>query len=366
MQGQNANNESHSARPLVIQVFIPNVGCSHRCCFCNQAAVTGQRADLPSPGALKKVPSAGALKNQIDHFLSHSARERHPIEIAFYGGSFLGLDPKTVRGLLEEAARYVASGKVGGLRFSTRPDTVNQKAIDLLRAYPITTVEIGAQSMVDEVLRRARRGHSAADTGRAMNLLHREGYRTGLQLMVGLPSESREDVETTGRAVVDLAPDFVRIYPTIVLAESALAIQFQTGRFKPIELSEAVWRTKTLYRLFHAFGIGVVRMGLQASADLELPDQVLAGPYHPAFGHLVYSALFLDAVCAAIESNPDVPDHIELTIHPNSESKLRGLRNQNMDYLSTRFTPVSLTINTDTALSEMQVGYNGQIIDGLK
>lgn len=349
-----ATTENHCTRPLVIPVFIPNAGCPHRCIFCNQEAVTGQAAQLPT---------AAMLRARIDHFFSHRIRRRHPVEIAFFGGNFLGLDAGTVDELLGAASRYVDAGRVDGLRFSTRPDTLNQRRIDLLRAYPVTTVEIGAQSMVDTVLACSKRGHNAADTARALKLLKKAGYKTGLQLMVGLPAESRGDLETTGRAVVSLAPDFVRIYPTLVLAESPLAVWYRQQRFSPLDLKEAVWRTKTLFRLFHAAGIRVIRMGLQASADLDEPGQVLAGPYHPAFGHLVFSALFLDAATATIAAAGHADRHLELRVNPRSESKLRGMHNRNLDLLKHRFGCTAVGIVVDDRLSEQELGFNDLKID---
>lgn len=354
MQEPAATTENNSARPLVIPVFIPNAGCPHRCIYCNQVTVTGQAAELPS---------TEALHAQIDRYLSYRIRNRHPIEIAFFGGNFIGLDPGSIQILLKEAGRYVEAGKADGLRFSTRPDTLNPEKIDLLEPYPVTTIEIGAQSMVDSVLRHSKRGHTVADTTRAVKLLKSAGYNIGLQLMVGLPAETRADLETTGQAAVTLAPDFVRIYPTLVLAGSPLASWYRQRRFHPIDLGEAVWRAKTLYRLFHAAGIGIIRMGLQASADLQQPSQVLAGPFHPAFGHLVFSALFLDAASKAIASTGSKSRHIGLQVNPRSESKMRGLRNHNMDILKNRFNLFSLTIDTDADLSEQQIGLNKLIID---
>lgn len=335
----------HGVRPLVIPVFIPNAGCPHRCVFCNQVAVTGRAAGQPT---------AAALREQVDRFLSHRTRQRRAVEIAIFGGNFLGLDAPTAANLLKAAARYVSAGKVDGLRFSTRPDTLTRETIELLRPYPVTTVELGAQSMSDSVLKHSRRGHSAADTSSALMLLKSAGYATGLQLMVGLPSETRSDVAATAQAVVTLAPDFVRIYPTLVLAGSPLAQSFHRGRFRPIELSEAVWRAKMLHRRFFKAGIRTVRMGLQASEDLDDPSRVLAGPYHPAFGQLVYSALFLEAAAAVIDAEALRDRHLRLTVHPRSESKLRGLHNRNLDELRGRFGLRSLTISTDADLTEEQ------------
>ncbi len=353
MQEQATNAKNQSLKPLVIPVFLPNAGCPHRCIFCNQFAVTGQHILVPSPEA---------LRDRIDLFLSHRTRDRHPVEIAFYGGNFLGLDPKRITQLLAEAGRYVEKGQAHGIRFSTRPDTVNRSAIDLIKAFPVTTIEIGAQSMVDSVLKVAKRGHTAEDTSQAIRRLQTMGYKTGIQLMVGLPGEDRATLVITGHSTVKLGPDFVRIYPTLVLSGSPLAGWYRQDRYSPIDLDEAVWRAKKLYCLFRASGISVIRMGLQASADLQHPTRVLAGPYHPAFGHLVFSALFLEAAQGTITMAGLQGRPVELRVNPSSESKLRGLRNRNIDTLKVSNGLPSLTIVADDQLSEEQVGLNDRIV----
>ena len=337
----------------MIPVFIPNAGCPHRCIFCNQATVTGQCTTLPT---------AAALRAQIDLFLSHPTHDRHPIEIAFYGGNFLGLEPIGIERLLAEAGRYVEKGQADGIRFSTRPDTVDRRTLELIEPYPVTTIEIGAQSMDDGVLKTAKRGHSAHDTRRAIERLQNTNYKIGIQLMVGLPGEDRSNLVATGQATARLAPNFVRIYPTLVLSGSRLASWYRQGRFRPIGLQEAVWRSKTLYCLFRAAGITIIRMGLQASEDLQQPTKVLAGPFHPAFGHLVFSALFLDAVQAIIIAEKLQHQQLALRVNPASESRLRGQRNQNLDTLNNRFDPVSLTIITDDQLTQEQIGVNDRVV----
>jgi histone acetyltransferase (RNA polymerase elongator complex component) len=338
----------------VIPVFIPNAGCPHRCVFCNQTAVTGR---------VSRLPTAEALRADIDRFLSHRVQPRHPVQIAFYGGNFLGLAPLTIRNLLAAAGHYVDIGRVDGLRFSTRPDTVTPERLELLAAHPVTTVEIGAQSMSDRVLSCSRRGHSPADTARAVALLKASGYETGIQLMVGLPGENRADVDLTGQTIAVLAPDIARIYPTLVLAGSPLAQMHQQGQFNPIDLNEAVRRTAMLYRRLDPAGIRVIRMGLQASDNLSPSSDVLAGPYHPAFGHLVFSALFLAAMTASIEYQGLQGSDLVLQVNPRSESKLRGLKNQNLDFLRHRYEPVSLIVEADAGIAEEEICLNGILTD---
>jgi histone acetyltransferase (RNA polymerase elongator complex component) len=341
-------------KPLVIPVFIPNAGCPHRCVFCNQTAVTGRASD---------TPSTIALRADVDRFFSHRFQPRRPVQIAFYGGNFLGLAPPLIRKLLEAASHYVDIGRVDSLRFSTRPDTITPERMALLQGFPVRTIEIGAQSMSDRVLGRSRRGHSQADTARAITLLKASGYETGIQLMVGLPGERREDVGITGWRSAALAPDLARIYPTLVLADSSLAQMYQQGRFTPIGLNEAVRRTAMLYQCFYRVGTRVIRMGLQASDDLSPSSNVLAGPYHPAFGHLVFSAFFLEAVSTAIDHRGLQETRLVLRVNPRSESKLRGLKNQNLGILKRRYQLTSFFIVADEQLPEQEIRVNGCKID---
>ena len=240
------------------------------------------------------------------------------MQISFYGGNFLGLETATVHRLLDGAARWVAAGRVDGIRFSTRPDTVDETTLAVLGGYPVDTVEIGVQSTNDRVLALAERGHTAADTARAVKRLRSRGYRIGLQMMVGLPGEDAVCALATGRDVAGLAPDFVRIYPTLVLRHSRLAEWYANGRYAPMTLDRCVSLVKRLFLLFREHRIPVVRMGLQATEGLADGRSIVAGPFHPAFGHLVHSAVFMDRATALLENAGRLPARVTLRVHPRA------------------------------------------------
>lgn len=349
MHATAATGDNPRPRPLVIPVFIPHAGCPHRCVFCNQAAVTGEEASMPTPAA---------LRGRIETFLSHRRRTRHPVQIAFYGGNFLGLPNDTLFSYLTEAAAYVSAGAVDSLRFSTRPDTITEERLDALSGYPVATIEIGAQSMSRTVLKRSRRGHTPEDTAEAVRLLKYRGYETGVQLMVGLPAESRTDCTATGEAVAALQPHFTRIYPTVVLAGSPLAKWYREGRYLPLSLEEAIFRTQHLWRLFHRSGIAVIRMGLQAADDPTRPAGIIAGPYHPAFGHLVVAAAFLEAVSSVLAASPTGGGEVTLRVNPRSESKMRGMANASIDALRDRFGLGAVRVAQDSLVGEEEVWIN--------
>jgi histone acetyltransferase (RNA polymerase elongator complex component) len=328
-------------RSFIVPVFIPHAGCPHRCIFCNQKLVTGH---------FEKHPETGNEFSSVAEFLRYRGRRSGPAEIAFFGGNFLGLPAERIRYLLNKASELVRWAELDGIRFSTRPDTVASHTLDLINAFRITCVELGAQSMDDDVLSRCRRGHTAADTTVAVQRLKARGYEVGLQLMVGLPGDDEVRLLETGRRIADLNPAFVRIYPTLVLDRSPLATWFHAGRYRPLGLDEAVELSMKVYRFFRQRGISVIRTGLQASEDLAAGRGVVAGPFHPAFGHLVQSACYLAAVREALQRRPVLNDTIELHVHPTGIARLRGHGNTNCAALKREFGFSRVRVVTDAGL----------------
>lgn len=335
-------------RPLVVPVFVPHAGCPHRCAFCNQSAITGVSAEALDP------PN---IRLQISSFLEGCRKGPRPSQIAFFGGNFLGLSPARITALLSEAARFVAAGQIGGIRFSTRPDTIDPERLGLLAGFPVETVEIGAQSMDDRVLHMSRRGHTAADTVRAADLVREGGYQLGLQIMVALPGDDEDVSVETARRVAELDPDFVRIYPTVVVAGSLLAEWYREGTYSPWPLDRAVSVSAKIVDFLQKKDIRIIRTGLQATDDLRPGESILAGPWHPAFGHLVYSRIFYEKAATLLASRlrekiGKGPREAAFRVHPNAESRLRGMKNENIRKLEERFGMEKITVQRDTDLPE--------------
>jgi histone acetyltransferase (RNA polymerase elongator complex component) len=337
------------SKPLIVPVFLPHAGCPHRCVFCNQNAITSAPSGLPSESEVEAA---------IVHFLSYTQKRHSTIQIAFFGGNFLGLDMAVMEAFLGLAQGFVQDGRVDSIRFSTRPDTICRKRLDVLAGYSVRTVELGVQSMVDEVLRQSRRGHTAAHTAAAVKLLRAEGYAVGLQMMVGLPGDSGDHALETANRLADLQPDFVRIYPTVVLKGSRLAEWYRAGRFAPVSLERAVELVKAIYVIFYRDGIPVVRMGLQEAGDMAKGDAVLAGPFHPAFGHLVHSALFLEMAKRLLSHRQERAATISLKTHPRSISRMKGLKLSNIDALRRQFNLRRLTVESDPTMPEDELRLN--------
>lgn len=334
---------SKTPTPFIIPVFIPHLGCPHQCIFCDQTVITGrQQARL----------TQARFQEQVDSFLSYRRSDRTDVQIAFYGGNFLGNAPRHFVPLLEYAEAYVRDGKANGIRFSTRPETIQPEAMLAVSRFSVTTIELGVQSMDNQVLTLSNRGHTSADTERAVASLKEKNYRIGLQMMVGLPGDQGGPSLTTARELIRLSPDFMRIYPTVVLAGSPLADRFQRGDYHPLSLDESVTLVKRLYLLFKNSGIPVVRMGLQATAMLK----VLAGPFHPAFGHLVQAEIFLDQAIAVLKDEETLfQKRVSLLVHPRSVARMRGEKNKNVRILKKMYAIEDLLIQANETVPEDRV-----------
>jgi histone acetyltransferase (RNA polymerase elongator complex component) len=288
----------------------------------------------------------------ITEFLEYKKTRRRSVQVSFYGGNFLGLKKDYIRILLDETTKFVKNKQVDSIRFSTRPDTISNKHLDIIKNYPVSTIEIGVQSMDNQVLAMAKRGHTASDTEKAAALLKEQNYDVGMQMMVGLPGDDETKSLFTAQKIASLSPDFVRIYPTVVLSHSRLAVWYRNGGYTPWSLSRCVSLVKKLYLFFKNKNIPVIRMGLQATEDLAKDTTILAGPYHPAFGHMVHSEIFMDMAVSLLEAERRTCDKIIIKVHPRSISKMRGLKNKNVRRLKKKFQIKSLKIIPDVSLAQ--------------
>lgn len=267
-----------------ISVFIPHIGCPHRCSFCDQRSISGAA----------HAPSADEVRELLDGQASHLAERDMQAEIAYFGGSFTAVPRDYMISLLECAAEAVRRYPevYCGIRCSTRPDCIDEEIIAILKRYGMTAVELGAQSMSDKVLQANERGHSAEDVRRASRLIRESGISLGLQMMTGLYRDSEEVVRLTCREFIALKPDTVRIYPTVILKHTRLGRLFESGEYRSFGFEQTVDLCAELLREFESAGIRVIRMGLHASPEVE--SEMLGGVYHPAFREIVESRLFLN------------------------------------------------------------------------
>ncbi len=337
---------------FIIPVFIRHTGCPHTCIFCNQNTITGKKSEPLTPEY---------IRTSIDTFLKYKNKDK--VQISFYGGTFLGLPNDDISMMLSEASKYIEKGMADSIRFSTRPDSITEEKITLIKNFPVKTIEIGTQSMVDTVLIRADRGHSAADTITAVRLLKKHGFETGVQLMAGLPGDTEETILESTKQVINLVPDFVRIYPAIIFKNTGLAQLFTTGNYTPLKLNKCVTIVKKMYLLFTKNKIPVIRMGLQSSSDFETGDDIIAGPYHPAFGHLIFSSIFLDMAREAISGQEKSLASIIFHVNTKDISKMRGLKNENISVLSKELKCTNIQVKSDNTLKLNSIKFRGTIVD---
>jgi histone acetyltransferase (RNA polymerase elongator complex component) len=314
-------------KPFIIPVFLPHLGCRERCIFCNQKTMAPA---VPSPAEVQALVEASLLRFPVG-FPSGKDRER---QVAFYGGSFTAIPKEDQQAYLRGVQPFLSSRAVDSIRVSTRPDALDEEILSLLKAYGVKTVEVGAQSMMDEVLLLSRRGHSAKKVASAVSRLKRRGFEVGLHLMIGLPGDSFDCFLETLDQVVDLQPDFVRIHPTLVLRGSPLEALWQKGKYIPLSLEESIlWLKGGLLKLEKA-RVSVARIGLQPTKDLE--SCYLAGPYHPAFHQLVESEIFFDRAVDLFKTHRINLEPV-FFCHPRDVSNVRGQRNTNIKRLKEVF-----------------------------
>ncbi len=304
-----------------IPVFVPHRGCKNSCVFCNQNRITGASCDM-TPKKAEKI---------IEKWLGFIEGEA---EIAFFGGSFTGIDQEEQNALLSVADSFVDGKKIKGIRLSTRPDYIDEKIIENLLRYHVNTVELGAQSTDDEVLSLSRRGHTSKDIEKASYLIKQAGIDLGLQMMTGLPGANDEKDMKTCLDFISFGPSQVRIYPTVVLKDTYLCELYEKGEYTPQTILEAADFVACLIERFEKAKINVIRTGLQSSESLQ--KGYVAGPYHPSFGEIAQSRLILKRIEAFYDKKR--PDVVEIHCEEKYKSRLYGQKRENMKKIEELFS----------------------------
>ncbi len=321
-----------------LSIFVPHKGCPNKCLFCNQRRISGAVSE-PAPAEVAALCEAYLPQNG----------ER--TEIAFFGGSFTAIDREYMTALLAAAYEFVKVGRAGGIRISTRPDAIDSEILEILSSYGVTAIELGAQSMDDEILRLNKRGHTASDIREASGLVNSfGGFSLGLQMMVGMfADKSPEDTALmTAKEFIKLSPKTVRIYPTIVVEDTELYDLYRAGEYSPLTLEDAAEITAKLLILFETSGINVIRVGLHS--DESMTESAAAGPFHPAFGEICYSLVMRkrleDALCGRTGATA-------VRVNPRDLSKLLGQKKSNIEYF--RSKGIELTVKPCESVKAGQI-----------
>jgi len=323
---------------LIIPVFIMHRGCRHRCIFCNAWMIAGKEPELLSRESFCET---------VYRYLHSTRRKPDRVQIAFYGGNFTGMAHDDQTMFLEYAKIFVRKGLVHNIRVSTRPDCIDAGNLHMLKSFHVKTVEIGAQSMVDEVLNLANRGHSSLHVANAMDMLQQMNFETGIHLMMGLPGDTRESFAHSVEKTIAMRPDTVRIHPTLVFENTDLAKDYLRGSYAPLELTEAVELGKNALKRFDEARIPVIRLGLHTTRDMEASGSIKAGPYHPAFRSLVEESLYFDMVSSLLSGKETAHTIVTVILSPKDVSTFRGKNNRNVEKLKTRFGLKELRVSVD-------------------
>lgn len=317
-----------------ISIFVPHQGCPCACSFCNQKTITG-KTFLPDAEYVDKTVKTALSKKGYDY------------EIAFFGGSFTAIDRDYMLELLSAAYPYVKSGEVSGIRISTRPDCITEEILDLLKKYGVTSIELGAQSMDDEVLEANRRGHTAQDVLNASEMIKNAGFELGLQMMTGLYKDTDEKSVETAKKIIEIKPQTVRIYPTVVLKNTYLAELYLSGEYKPLNVDDSVELCAVLVPMFEKAGIRVIRLGLHSGSDIK--ENMLAGGFHDSFGELVKSRIMVNKILEL------PPADYQVFVNPRSISKLKGNGKRNIYLLMERGYNIKIITDNGLDVDELRI-----------
>lgn len=326
-------------------MFVPHIGCPCRCSFCNQHEITGQAEAITPEKVHQAVKQA---KNRIE-------KDAQSVEIAFFGGSFTAIEKSYRLALLEAAQREVQAYGLGGIRISTRPDKIDVPILNTLKSYGVTAIELGAQSLCEEVLKANRRGHTAAQVVTAAKLIQSAGFELGLQMMTGLYQDTSEKAMQTAEKIIALKPDTVRIYPTLLFENTYLYELWQKGEYTPQSLEEAVSLCADLIPLFEKNGIRIIRVGLHAEAEMQ--GKYVAGPFHAAFKELCLSRIFYQRLWAALHEKIVKTGKIKYTVkvNPKMFSVAVGQKKENQRKLREQGFQIGFEQDSAVALGDFKL-----------
>lgn len=341
------------ATHINIPIFIPHEGCPNDCVFCNQHTITG-----------KSEKADRDIKAEIDTALSTYDGNAGNAEIAFFGGSFTGIDRNLMIRLLDDAFEYVKQGRVYGIRLSTRPDYIDEEILQILKSRGVTDIELGIQSMSDKVLTLSKRGHTAEVSEKSCRLIKDYGFTLTGQMMIGLPGSLPEDEIFTAKEIVRLGCDSTRIYPTVVFEDTELCRMAKDGVYQPISVDEAVERSAGVYEVFVDRGVKVLRIGLQATEALISGDGIYAGANHSALGELIvgeyyYRRMKKEIFCMALQKDLDT---FVIKCAPGEQSKVSGQKRKNKIRLAEDFKAAgvnvkNIKIEADKTVLPNELGY---------
>jgi histone acetyltransferase (RNA polymerase elongator complex component) len=319
-----------------IPVFIPELACPFQCVFCNQKKISGHR----------HIADTAEVKKTIELYLSGFKHKNRHVEVGFFGGNFTGIPLTEQEKYLKVVQPYLEKGLIHGIRLSTRPDYIDKNVLDLLSQNGVTTVELGAQSLDDDVLKASYRGHTAEQVKTASEMILERGFELGLQMMIGLPDDTLEKSLKTAQKIKEYGATNTRIYPTLIIKDTALHLWYKKGKYKPLTLDEAVLWSKRLLLYFEKENVNVIRLGLHPSEGLLSGEELVAGPFHPSFRELVLTEIWWDKL-KQLMSDRDQNGNITVKVSPDQINYAIGYGAKNKKRLLQHFNSVKIVSSSD-------------------
>lgn len=328
-----------------IPIFIPELGCPFQCVFCNQRKISGHQS----------IPTANDVQHIVEQHLATINPSGSHVEIAFFGGNFTGLPIAEQKTFLQAATKFVEQGAVHAIRLSTRPDYIHKETLDLLKQFPVKTIELGAQSLDDEVLKASGRGHTAKQIVNASQAIKQAGFELVLQMMTGLPFDTPPKSLQTASRIIALGAAATRIYPCLVIEGTRLAELYKSGVYQPQSLQDTVELLAKLIIEFEKAEVFILRIGLHPSEELAKPESLLAGPYHPALREmaesLIWRSAFEKEICF------DKTGEIRIVTAPSQTAKAAGFNGQNRNWLGQHFSKVRFSSDESLVKRAFYVNY---------
>lgn len=330
-------------KKFTIPIFIPELACPFQCLYCNQKKISGSI----------NIPNSQEISEMIEDYLKTMPQESARIEIGFFGGNFTGISCEDQQHYLELAQPFLLSKRVQSIRISTRPDYIDLERLNLLKKYGVETIELGAQSMDDEVLLNSGRGHLSEDVEVAAKLILENGFKLGLQMMIGLPGDDKEKAIATANQIIKLGADNTRIYPCLVIKDTKLAEYYQDGSYQALSMEEAIDWTTEILQLFENAKVKVLRVGLHPSEGLISGDDLLGGPFHPSFKELVLSNIWL----RKFKKIEPKAESIEVFVGSKQLNHAIGYNSSNKNYLQSQYKSVKFKLDEKLKNRDFYVNY---------
>ena len=321
-------------KEYIIPIFVPHLGCKQCCTFCDQKTISGET----------KQVTADDVRNTIEYYLKNFKNDNY-VEVAFFGGSFTAIPIETQKELLEAVQPYIKGKKVDSIRLSTRPDAIDKNILKMLKKYHVKTIELGVQSSNNYILERCKSGHTFEDVKKASKLIRKYRFKLGHQMMIGLPESTEKDDIKTAEDIIKLKPKLVRIYPVLVIKGTGLEREYRNKEFTPLTVGQAVERSKEILRLFAKKNIQVIRIGLQNTETIADPknkdSEVVAGPYHPAFGQLVEDSIWYDKIVYEIKKINAKVIRVEIEANSQNINNIIGHKKENINKLKDTYAVIT-------------------------